>query len=233
MLPVDLAQGLPRLRLLPALASGDTASVIPDIASYTGLPQQRVTELSGKIPLDVFARELLRDKRRIISFYDGGFTAIDPDPLSPALPSEDPLLAWVNLRLTAGFNSYVRGELGFDTDLPYEMLNARVARQWSWRSGVEGNQGYAEVASDLKAGMSWNPELKVLLAHGLYDLVTPYLASVVVIRQLALDPQVAGNLTVRVYPGGHMFYLKDAARQRFFEDARTFFAPAYRSDESR
>jgi carboxypeptidase C (cathepsin A) len=46
---------------------------------------------------------------------------------------------------------------------------------------------------------------------------------VVVIRQLALDPNVAGNLTLQVYPGGHMFYSSDEARRRFFEDARTFF----------
>jgi carboxypeptidase C (cathepsin A) len=71
--------------------------------------------------------------------------------------------------------------------------------------------------------MSWNPGLKVLVAHGLFDLVTPYLGSVVVIRQLALDPQVAGNLTLKVYPGGHMFYTNEEARRRFFEDAQQFF----------
>jgi carboxypeptidase C (cathepsin A) len=125
--------------------------------------------------------------------------------------------------MTAAFNHYARKELGFDTDLPYELLNGRVTKQWNWRSGLDGDQGYVEVASDLKTGMSRNPRLKVLVAHGLYDLATPYLGSVVVIRQLALDPNVAGNLTLQVYPGGHMFYSSDEARRRFFEDARTFF----------
>jgi carboxypeptidase C (cathepsin A) len=54
-----------------------------------------------------------------------------------------------------------------------------------------------------------------------------------VIRQLALDPEVVGNLTLRVYPGGHMFYLSEAALERFFEDARTFFSAAQRDEGSR
>jgi carboxypeptidase C (cathepsin A) len=211
-------------RMLPALATGETGAVTPQLADFIGLPQARVAELHGRIPLGVFSRELLRDKGRIVSSYDGSWTAIDPGSRSHSAQGKDPLLVWLTLRLTAAFNSYVRKELAFETDIPYEILNARVARQWSWASGREGDQGYAEVASELKTGMSWNPGLKVLVAHGLFDLVTPYLGSVVVIRQLALDPQVAGNLTLKVYPGGHMFYTNEEARRRFFEDAQQFFA---------
>ena len=210
-------------RVLPALATGEIAAVSPEIAVDIGLPEARIAQLNGKVPLAVFTRELLRDKGRVLSSFDGSFTAIDPDPLSSSDSGEEPFLAAVNLRMTAAFNHYARKELAFDTDLPYELLNGRVTKQWNWRSGLDGDQGYVEVASDLKTGMSRNPRLKVLVAHGLYDLVTPYLGSVVVIRQLALDPKVAGNLTLQVYPGGHMFYSNDEARQRFFEDARTFF----------
>jgi carboxypeptidase C (cathepsin A) len=220
-------------RMLPALATGETGAVSAALAAYIGLPEARVAELDARIPLDVFARELLGGEGRIISPYDGSLAAIDPDPLSPSLPGEDSQLARLNPPLTASLNSYIRAELGFETDLNYEMLNARVARRWSWRSALEGDQGYAEAASDLKAGMSNNPELKVLVAHGLYDLVTPYLGSLIVIRQLALDPQIAGNLMLRVYPGGHMFYTSDAARQQFFEDARSFFAAAQADAERR
>jgi carboxypeptidase C (cathepsin A) len=211
-------------RVLPALATGEIAAVTSEIAADIGLPEARIAQLNGKIPLSVFTRELLRDKARVLSSFDGSFAVIDPDPLSPSDSDEEPFLAAVNLPMTAGLNQYVRNELAFATDLPYELLNGRVTKQCNWRSGLDGDQGYVEVASDLKTGMSRNPRLKVLVAHGLYDLVTPYLGSVVVIRQLALDPKVAGNLTLQVYPGGHMFYSSDEARQRLFADAQKFFA---------
>jgi carboxypeptidase C (cathepsin A) len=56
--------------------------------------------------------------------------------------------------------------------------------------------------------------MKVLVGHGLFDLATPYFGSKIVLDQL---PAFAGPPRVKlvVYPGGHMFYSREASRKAF------------------
>ena len=74
--------------------------------------------------------------------------------------------------------------------------------------------------------MTFNPHLKVLIAHGLFDLVTPYFASAYAIDQMFLDPAVRPNITLKTYAAGHMIYTHTAARTALFHDAETFFRDA-------
>jgi carboxypeptidase C (cathepsin A) len=66
--------------------------------------------------------------------------------------------------------------------------------------------------------LALDPKLKVLVGHGLFDLATPYFGSRVLLDQL---PPFAssGRVKLVVYPGGHMFYLRDASRQAFRAEA--------------
>ena len=79
--------------------------------------------------------------------------------------------------------------------------------------------GAPESLTALQAARSVDPHLHVLIAHGLYDLRTPYFTTV---RQLRLLPSLAGVAPVKlsVYPGGHMFYFTDASRAMLRDDAR-------------
>lgn len=206
-------------KLLPVLASGDGAALADALSLYVGLPAEEIARLRARIPASFFAKRLLRQEERIVSLYDGSFTAIDPNPGRPLHRGEDPLLSHLNAALTTAFNSYVRRELRFETDIPYELLNRTVSRQWNWQSGIDGQQGFVGVADNLKDAMSADGNLRVLLAHGVFDLVTPYFASEIVTRQMSLDSAVAPNLSLRVYEGGHMFYRREASRRGFRDDA--------------
>jgi carboxypeptidase C (cathepsin A) len=179
--------------------------------------------LKARIPPVLFAKELLQESGRLISLYDGSFTAIDPDPQNPFPPIEDPLLIQLNSLLTAGMNSHMREQLKFETDIPYEVLNKEVSQKWNWKSGLQWGQGFVGVAGNLKNSMSMNKDLKAFIAHGVFDLVTPYFGSVIVTRQMSLDPAIAPNLMLKVYEGGHMFYTHTSSREMFFEDAKRFF----------
>jgi len=212
--------------LLPALAMGETGALNVRLSSYIGLPADRVARLQSRIPASMFVKELLQEYGRLISLYDGSFTAIDPVPSSPLPPREDPLLIQLNTLLTAGMNSYVREQLKFETDISYEILNKEVSKEWNWKSGLEWGQGYVGVAENLKHSMSTNKHLKAFIAHGVFDLVTPYFGSVVVTRQMSLDPAITPNLILKIYEGGHMFYTHATSREIFFEDARQFFQQA-------
>jgi carboxypeptidase C (cathepsin A) len=66
----------------------------------------------------------------------------------------------------------------------------------------------------LRQVLALDPKMKLLVGHGLFDLATPYFASKIILDQL---PAYAGpsRVTLAVYPGGHMFYSRDPARQAF------------------
>jgi len=209
---------------LPALAAADTAPLQSRLASLLGLSEQRIAQLNARISPNVFVKELLQERGRMVSAYDGSIAVIDPDPSWPFAPAKDPLLVQFNSLLGSALNSYVRTQLHFETDIPYKIMNWKVSSHWNWRSGLDSSQGYAGVAENLKSSMSLDENLKVFIVHGVFDLVTPYFGSVLVIGQMQLDPAVASNLKLKVYDGGHMFYTNERARQRFFEDSELFFA---------
>ena len=208
---------------LPALAIADTAALDSQLSEFIGLPLQRVKQLNSRVSPSLFAKELLQEKHRLVSVYDGSVTSIDPYPSSPFPPGKDAYLLQLNNLLAAAFNSYIREQLKFETDIPYKILNWKVSRRWNWRSGLDGAQGFTGTASNLKKSMSVNNKLRVLVTHGVFDLVTPYFGSFIVSKQMSLDPAIASNLTLKVYEGGHMFYTNEEARLRFFEDTRQFY----------
>ncbi|HLI10390.1 MAG TPA: peptidase S10 [Alphaproteobacteria bacterium] len=216
---------------LTGLAQGDALpaaaeeALVDKLAAYTGLPKDLVARSRGRIRNGEFAKMLLHGTGRVVGFYDGSVTALDPDPESPVLRGEDRTLPQLNAALGPAFNAYLREELKFDTDLPYLVLNPAVGRQWHWH-GESGDQGFAEAIGSLKAGVTFNPHLKVLIAHGLFDLVTPYFASAYAISQMNLDPAVRANVALKTYAAGHMIYTHRDSREALFHDAADFFRGA-------
>ena len=67
--------------------------------------------------------------------------------------------------------------------------------------------------------LALDPKLKLLVGHGLFDLATPYFGTQILLDQL---PAFASPPRVKlvVYPGGHMFYSRDGARQAFPAEVR-------------
>jgi carboxypeptidase C (cathepsin A) len=97
----------------------------------------------------------------------------------------------------------VRGELGYESDLPYEILSSRV-RPWSYK---ENENSYVNVAETLRKAMSMNPFMKVFVANGYYDLATPYFATEYTFNHLQLEPQLRSNISMEYYEAGHMMYI--------------------------
>jgi carboxypeptidase C (cathepsin A) len=192
------------------------------VARYAGLPADAVARDFGRVPAREFVKALLRDRGRVLSLYDGSFDVADANPQSPVARGGDALLMLVTAELSATFNAYVRDELKFDTDLPYEPLSHEVSRRWEWQaSGTD--QGYLGAGDDLKQALTVSPGFRVMIAHGLYDLVTPYATSAYVVRQMYLDPAARARVTLTTYAAGHMVYTHDEARIAFWRDAAAFY----------
>lgn len=209
---------------LTGLAAGDLKpSWIEQLSSLIGLDEEILRRWAGRVPPACFAKALLADKHRIVSLYDGSITLIDSNPARQILTGSDPYLDRLNAPVTAAFNNYVRDHLNFKTDLPYLLLNEEVFESWNWRSGIQGQQGFAQAAADLKQAMYLNPHMRVLILHGVFDLVTPYYATVVTINQMALAPEIRNNIQFNVYHGGHMPYLHQCSLDAIFDDAKHFY----------
>lgn len=208
---------------LSGLAGNRTKGWPAQAGKLTGLSADTVERWRGRIPPARFAKALLAEQRRLVSLYDATITLIDPEPTAAVLTHGDPYLERLNAPITAAFNHYVRKHLAFKTDLPYQLLNEEVFESWNWRSGLQGQQGFVEALADLKQAMSTNTDMRVMIVHGVFDLVTPYYASEIAVEQMALDPAIKGNITLKVYHGGHMPYLHQHSRQALFEDAARFY----------
>ena len=185
-----------------ALPADERRQIARKLARYTGLSQDYVERTDLRINIHRFVKELLRDQRRTVGRFDTRLTGIDRDAVGEEV-EYDPSYAIVQGPYTATLNDYVRTELRFESDLPYEILTSHVH---PWDYGKHQNQ-YVNVAETLRKAMTQNPYLKVFVANGCYDLATPYLATQYTFNHLALDPSLQENISMGYYEAGHMMYI--------------------------
>jgi len=200
---------------------GDAAkSFYARVAALTGLPADVVARSRGFIR-DEFIKNLRSGDHKIVSRYDATFATDDPYPESPSAGGPDPILDGVTRAYGSAFVAYARDELGFKTDITYNLLESDINHKWKWREG--SGRGQPSVADDLRELLALTPSFHLMIAHGYSDMVTPYAVTRYVLDHL---PPVDGEerTQLRLYRGGHMFYLDPASRKSFTADARTMYA---------
>ena len=181
---------------------GTRADMIKRLAAYTGLSRDYLDWTDLRIEISRFCKELLRDEGRTVGRFDCRYTGIDRDSAGESF-EYDPSSAIIQGAYTAMLNNYVRDELEFESDLPYEILSRRV-HPWNYE---EHQNQYVNVADTLRKAMTMNPALKVFVASGYYDLATPYLATEYTFTHLGLDKSLQDNITMAYYKAGHMMYI--------------------------
>ncbi|HEV8623067.1 MAG TPA: peptidase S10 [Acidimicrobiia bacterium] len=208
-----------------AMPDGERSAILTRLSDLTGLPVEIVFRCEGRVPIDTFARELLRDERKIVGLYDSTITATDPFPDRPSGSGPDPTLAGITPAYTMGVNRLLRVELGVDTDREYTLLSMEVNH--AWKNDADHHAFDASIpgaTDDFRYGLALNPHLRAFITHGRHDLVTPFYTSDRLRNLMRLDPATAGRLTVRHFHGGHMFYAWEASRQQFTTAIAEFIA---------
>jgi carboxypeptidase C (cathepsin A) len=211
---------------LVALARGDTLGLeererlVAKLGRYTGLSLDYIDRSNLRVEIGRFTKELLRDDRRTAGRLDSRFRGIDLDSAGEHY-EYDPSYAAILGPFTATINEYLRRELGFESDLPYEILTGRVQ---PWKMDAENR--YVNVGETLRRAMTRNPRLKVFVACGYYDLATPYFAAEYTFHHLGLDATLRSNLSIARYEGGHMMYIHDGVRAQLRKDVAAFFRTA-------
>jgi carboxypeptidase C (cathepsin A) len=207
-----------------AAGSGDAAAcarLYARVAQLIGLDESVVARWRGRVPVGAYVKELRQRDEQVLSRYDGTIAAPDPDPRSRE-GEEDPVLQGSIAPFTQAFVAYVRGELGFETELGYALLSEEVSRHWDWKDGEHGSRQTLGASDALRQALSLNPRLRVLIAHGLTDLTTPYMMSRYVVDHMP-SGITAQRIDLKLYPGGHMMYLRSGSRHRLHDDAQAFY----------
>jgi carboxypeptidase C (cathepsin A) len=209
---------------LTAMAKGDSLPEVDrnrianQLARFTGLEAGKIKQANIREEDARFFLDLLNDKNRSIGRFDSRFTGIR---LNPGTEKEeiDPSFEAVNGPYTSAFNDYVRRELNFESDLPYDAITN--VRPW-----LLAENKFLDVAVSLKKAMSRNPYLRVWMCCGYYDLATPYYAARHVVQDMNLDPSIRNNFKMTYYEAGHMLYIDKASRDKFRSDFDVFLGEA-------
>ncbi len=189
------------------------------VAGLIGLDSAFVRRLAGEVPAEAFRREFDRGAGRVTSNYDATVTGYDPFPYAYFSRFEDPLTDALTAPVTSAVIDLYEHRLNWKPDGQYELLSSAVNRAWDWGRAVNPTESLTQ----LRQALALDPKLKVLVGHGLFDLVTPYFGSKLELDQLPVYGS-ADRVRLVVYPGGHMFYMRDASRAQLRGDARAMIS---------
>jgi carboxypeptidase C (cathepsin A) len=203
------------------LPRAERARIISKIAGYTGLTEDYIDRTDLRINIFRFCKELLRDQRRTVGRIDSRFIGIDRDSAGE-FPEEDPSMSAIMGPYTATFYDYVRSELKYENDLPYEILTPKVS-PWSY---AEFENRFVNVAETLRKAISNHQVLKIHIANGYFDLATPYLATQYTFNHMGLEKSLQDNISMSFYEAGHMMYIHMPSIQQLKENLANFIQNA-------
>lgn len=199
------------------LSSADRQKVVEDIARYTGLSTKYIEETNLRISSFRWFKELERDKRLTIGRLDSRFEGMDVDAAGER-NEYDPSEASYEGAFVATFHDYTRRELKWDSDA-YYTVTANV-RPWD-------QTGNTEVAEVLRAAMTQQTYLKLLVLCGYYDVATPFNGIENTVAHMHLEPSVRKNVSFAYYEGGHMMYVDEKAHHKLHKDVDEFIETSY------
>ena len=211
----EYAQALERGdKLTPA----EYQKVVQDTARMTGLSPKYVEETNLRISPFRWFKELERDKRRTIGRLDSRFLGMDEDAAGER-DEYDPSEASYEGAFVAAFQDYARRELKWDTDM-YYTVTANV-RPWD-------QMGDTQVAQVLRAAMTQQTYLKVLVVCGYYDVATPFNGIEETVSHMGLEPPVRKNISFSYYESGHMVYIDQKSDDKLHQDIDNFIDSNYK-----
>jgi carboxypeptidase C (cathepsin A) len=183
-----------------ALPADERKKVVTELARLTGLKPSVIEDNNLRMDPSVFRKQLLHDDGLILGAYDARLTGRDGDPAGPNADF-DPASAAVMGPFSAAMNSYVRGELKFEDDLPYELL----AGVQPWNYGARNN--FANASDRLASVMNQDPYLKILVLGGRCDLVCPIDTMRHSLSHMGLADAYRQNVSFAEFDAGHMMYI--------------------------
>ena len=191
------------------------------LARYTGLSKEYILSTDLRVEIFRFTKELRRDEGLTVGRLDSRYTGRDRDSAGENF-ERDPSHAAIHGPYSATFNHYIRAELEYENELPYEIL-APLYQKWNFD---ENKNQYLNVGETLRTAFAMNSFLKVFVANGYFDFATPYFATRYTFNHLGLPKEQQENISMGYYLAGHMMYLHIPSLAQVKKDLAAFIDSA-------
>ncbi|MFT4537003.1 MAG: carboxypeptidase C (cathepsin A) [Saprospiraceae bacterium] len=214
-----------------ALLKGDQLTiskkeaVAQKLASFSGLSQDYWLKADLRVTNGEYFQELLRDRGQTVGRLDARFSGINEDLLAQSAFT-DPTSDAMSAPYISAFKDYLYNDLNVRKDLSYTTsTGSRKDFKWDWnhRGNVIWNAQVAvSTLPDMTSAMKRNPNLKILILNGYYDLATVFYGVEYAINHMGLDAELKKNIIMKYYEAGHMMYTHKPSMQKFKSDIDAF-----------
>ncbi len=205
-----------------ALSSEERDAVAQRMHDYIGLPVEYLKQARLRVSENEFAHALLKARGLTVGRLDGRFVG----PTSDLLAKEtdyDPQSSAISAAYAAAFLDYYHGELRFGQGETYRTTNFGIGAKWKWTHRTEqGEQPIVNSGVDLADTLIKDPNLRVLVLNGYYDLATPFSATEYVMMHLGVPPEVGAHVQMKYYEAGHMMYVHPPSLAKMKRDLDAF-----------
>ena len=206
-----------------AASEADIAAVRAKLSKYTGLSEEYLTRANLRVEAGQFRAELQRMEGRVTSRLDARYEGLTNQLLRESAPY-DPQSTAIGGAYTSAINQYLRDELNFETTDLYRTGGGTSG--WNWQRGNGGWVAATNVAPDLAQAMIRNPNLKVQVENGYYDLATPFFATEWTFDHMNLPAELRKNIKQNYYEAGHMMYVREEDLMKLRENVVAFIEEA-------
>ena len=202
---------------IPALTRGGyidstrRETVAQQVARYSGLSEQFVLDHNLAVPSGAYWKELLQDEGHTVGRLDSRYQGVDVKNAGSEYDYPAELTAW-NHAFAPAINHYLRDELGFETDLKYNLFGS----VYPWEDDDN------DTGEHLRQAMAQNPFLNVMVQSGYYDGATDYFTAKYVMWNLGTRETMRDRLHFEGYRSGHMMYLRSEDLETSNQDIREF-----------
>ncbi|HWE46860.1 MAG TPA: hypothetical protein VG407_12615 [Caulobacteraceae bacterium] len=213
-----------------ALQAGSTLDparkqeIAEKLAAYTGLPVDYILKADLRVNAGMFEKMLQDATGTTTGRLDTRFSGPDMDPLSKEA-DYDPQSASIGSAYVSAFNSYVRNELHFGEGKTYKP-EIDVFKDWKMDHQPPGSPfpipGVDNVMPDLATAMKYNPNLKIMLNGGYFDLATPFFEGIYEMRHLPIPQPLQANIEYHYYQSGHMVYAHEESLKKIHDNVADF-----------
>lgn len=213
----------------PALWKGarmtpdERAGIRARLAYFTGLAPAYIESSDLKILMPRFQKELLRDKGMALGRLDGRYLGDEADDAAET-PEADVSGYAIGSAYSALLNQYLSADLGVKMDRPYMICSEAASTNWNYRDVPEGEYWeprYLNVSAQLTTAMRQNTSMKVWVANGYFDMITPFFDAEITFARYGIPQE---RVAMTYYQAGHMMYLNDGALDSLAADLRAFYS---------
>lgn len=204
------------------LSTSERNAIAEKLAYFTGLDKAYILRSNLRILMHRFQKQLLADKGLAIGRLDGRFMGDEADKLSENPHLGDAASYQIGAAYTAALNHYYASVLKVKMDRPYLTSNGKIGSKWRWRTVPDGSYWEptpVNVSRALGETMRRNTDMKVLVASGYYDLITPFFDAE---YTFARNGIVKERVKMTYYEAGHMMYTHEPDLLKLSKDIRDF-----------